>query len=106
MENPMSSPGSAPPVGATVTVPATVASVWSHATVIIAGFMAAIPAIIAILVQLKELPGLPTNVLAWVTTAITVLGGLATLWAKLHGAPTITPTMAAKAIASEPSKGN
>jgi hypothetical protein len=101
----MSSPGSAPPVGATVNVPVTVASVWSHATVIIAGFMAVTPAIIAVLVQLKELPGLPTNILAWIATAITVLGTLATIWAKVSGAPTITPSMAAKAIASQ-SKGN
>src|SRR6478752_2693168 len=62
-----------------VTPPATVAAevkvvkIWEHPMVIITAVLAAIPTLLVVLVQLKELPGLPTNVLGWITAAIGIL---------------------------------
>lgn len=97
----MSAPGVKPLSGTTIEIPVTVSNVFSHVTVWIAAFVAAIPAIIALLVQFQELPGLPTNILAWMASAVTILGTIATIYARLHGSPTITPTMAAKVINEE-----
>lgn len=82
------------PKVAAVTVP--VQNVWQHTTVIIATIMAMIPIVIAALVQIKELPGLPTNILAWIASAISVLTAVVVIWQKLNGLITITPTAAAK----------
>lgn len=63
----------APVPGKPILLPVKVESVWSHASIQIAGLMAALPLIIAFLVQMKEIPGLPTNVLAWIGVAIGAL---------------------------------
>lgn len=82
--------------------PVEVKSIWKHPLVIITGLAAAIPAILAALIQLHQIPGLPTNIMAWIGTAISVLTALVTLLRALGllGAPVISPTAAAKVIQS------
>lgn len=82
------------PKVAAVTVP--VQSVWQHTTVIISAIMAIVIALLASLVQLQDLPGLPTNVLGWIASAISVLTAIVVVYQKLNGIITITPTAAAK----------
>lgn len=83
--------------------PVQVASIWSHPMVWITSAIALIPIALAVLVQLQELPGLPTNILAWITTAVSVLTVVVTIARNLGllGAPVITPTAAAKLIQSD-----
>lgn len=95
------------PIEGTV-APVQVVAVWKHPMVIITAVIAAVPTILATLVQLHDIPGLPTNVLAWIgsaiaflTTVITVLRALGLL-----GAPVISPTAAAKVIQTTPTEGN
>lgn len=71
---------------------------YKHATIIVLALLAAIPSIIAVLVQFKELPGLPTNMEAWITSSIAILGTIYVIYQKLFGTPMITPTAAAKLI--------
>ena len=84
--------------------PVQVVSLWKHPMVIIMSCIAAIPAVIAGLVQLKALPGLPTNVTAWIGTAISVLTVILTILRNLGllGLPSVTPTAAAKLIQTTP----
>lgn len=84
--------------------PVEVQNVWKHTTVIVTSVVSAIPLIIAVLTQLKELPGLPTNVMAWIASAIAILTALFVLYQKLFGTPTVTPTAAAKLIQTNPSE--
>ena len=98
-------PDPKPEVG--TVAPVEVVNVWKHPLVIITTLAAAIPAILATLVQLHQIPGLPTHVMAWIgsaiaflTTALTVLRALGLL-----GAPVISPTAAAKVIQSDPNEG-
>ena len=86
--------------------PVGVVAIWKHPMVWIMAAIAAIPTTITILVQLQELPGLPTNVLGWIATAISVLSVLATILRNLGllGTPAITPTAAAKLIQTEAPK--
>jgi hypothetical protein len=81
--------------------PVEVQAVWKHVTVIATTIFAAIPFVIAALVQLHDIPGLPTNVMAWIGTAISVLTALFVLYQKLYGIPTVTPTAAAKLIQTD-----
>jgi hypothetical protein len=85
--------------------PVEVVSVWKHLTMIIGTVMAIASIILAALVQLNDIPGLPTNITAMIGSAITVLTVLVTLYQKLYGKPQITPTAAAKVIQST-SEGN
>lgn len=71
---------------------------YKHATIIVLTIVAAIPTIIGILVQFQQLPGLPTNVLAWIASSISILGAVYALYQKLFGTPMVTPTAAAKLI--------
>lgn len=75
---------------------------YKHATIIVLSLIASIPVIISILVQFQQLPGLPTNVLAWITSVISVLGAVYALYQKLFGTPMVTPTAASKLIQTEP----
>lgn len=80
--------------------PVQVVAIWKHPLVIIMGIIAAIPATLATLIQLHQIPGLPTNITAWIGTAISVLTALVTLLRALGllGSPVISPTAAAKVI--------
>lgn len=84
--------------------PVQVVNIWNHPMVLLAAVIAAIPTILAALVQLQELPGLPANVLAWIASAIAVLSLVATVLRNLGllGTPSITPTAAAKLIQTTP----
>lgn len=88
--SPKPSPGSVAPVE--------VQPWYKHATIIVLSLVAAIPAIIAVLVQFQQLPGLPTNILAWITSAVAILSAVYALYQKLFGTPLVTPTAAAKLI--------
>lgn len=88
------------PVAGTV-APVEVQPWYKHVTLIVLSVLAAIPSIIALLVQLHDVPGLPTNVLAWITSAIAILGAVYALYQKLFGTPMVTPTAAAKLIQTE-----
>lgn len=90
-----------PQTGTVVPVEAKVKAIWRHVTIIVAAIMAFLAAVLAILVQLKDLPFLPTNVATWITVAITVIGGLIQIYQKLYGTPAVTPTLAAKFPALE-----
>lgn len=71
---------------------------YKHVTLIVLALMAAIPTIIAMLVQLQQIPGLPTNIMAWIASAVTILGAVYAIYQKLFGIPLITPTAAARVI--------
>lgn len=88
--------------------PVQVTSIWKHPLVIITGIAAAIPAVLAALIQMHQIPGLPTNIMAWIGTTISVLTALVTLLRALGllGAPVISPTAAAKVIQTTPTEGN
>lgn len=88
--------------------PVQVVAIWKHPMVLITAAIAAVPTILAALIQLHEIPGLPTNIMAWIgsaiaflTTVITVLRALGLL-----GAPVVSPTAAAKLIQTAPTEGN
>lgn len=87
--------------------PVVVQAWYKHPLVIIATIGAAIPTLILVLVQLQDLPGLPTNVLAMITSAIGILTAVLTLLRQLGllGMPSITPTAAAKLIQTDPNEG-
>lgn len=80
--------------------PVTVVSIWQHTMVLITSAIAVIPIILAALVQLKELPGLPTNWAVWIGAAISVGTAVLTVLRNLGflGLPQTTPTAAAKLI--------
>lgn len=82
--------------------PVQVTPIWKHPLVIIATLAAIISAVLTALIQLHQIPGLPTNVTAWIGTAISVLTALVTLLRALGvlGAAVISPTAAAKVIQS------
>lgn len=94
----MTDTSSAPAPQPGTVVPVQVQNVWQHTTVVVTSLIAAIPVIIAILEQFKDLPGLPTNVLAWIASAVSILTAVFVLYQKLFGTPTVTPTAAAKLI--------
>ena len=77
---------------------------YKHATIVVTGLITAIPVIIACLIQLQQLPGLPTNVLAWCGTAVSVLTTVFVAYQKIFGTPMVTPTAAAKLIQTTPEK--
>lgn len=83
--------------------PVQVVSIWKHPTVLIAAGIAAVPTVLATLVQLQQLPGLPTNDLAWIASAVSILTVVATVLRALGllGAPVISPTAAAKLIQTD-----
>lgn len=91
---------SKPAVGSVA--PVEVVSVWKHPTVLVASAIAAVPTVLATLVQLHELPSLPTNIATWIGSAIAILTAVASVLRALGllGAPVITPTAAAKVIES------
>lgn len=88
--------------------PVQVVAIWQHPLVLITTAIAAVPTILATLIQLHQIPGLPTNVLAWMGSAIAVLTTVVTALRALGllGAPVITPTAAAKVIQTTPTEGN
>lgn len=88
--------------------PVQVVPIWKHPLVIIMAVIAALPTILAVLVQFKQIPGLPTNVTAWLASSITIVGGLLTILRALGllGAPVVTPTAAAKLIQTTPEGGS
>lgn len=96
--SPKPAPGSVAPVE--------VVSIWKHPMVIITTVIATIPVILAVLIQLQELPGLPTNVTAWIASSVAILTAIVTVMRGLGflGAPVISPTAAAKVIVTSPSE--
>lgn len=84
--------------------PVQVVSLWKHPMVIITAGIAAIPTLIAVLVQLQQLPHLPTNIAAWAASVISILTVVATIARNLGllGLPSVTPTAAAKLIQTTP----
>lgn len=83
--------------------PVEVVTLWKHPLVLLTTAIAAVPTILATLIQLKAMPqlaALPTNVTAWLSSAIAILTVAATILRALGllGAPVITPTAAAKVI--------
>lgn len=78
----------------------------THPLVIISTVAAVLSVLAATLVQLGQIPGLPTNVLAWVGTGGAILTALATVLRQIGalGTPSISPTAAAKLIQTEPPK--
>lgn len=83
--------------------PVTVAAIWKHPLVVITTVVAMIPVVLTALVQLRQLPGLPTNIMAWISTAIAVLTAVVTILRALGmlGAPVISPSAASKVIQTE-----
>lgn len=89
--------------------PGTVAPVevqpwYKHASIVITSIVAAIPLILAVLVQFQQLPGLPTNIEAWIGSAIAILTAVFVAYQKIFGTPMITPTAASKVIETNPNK--
>lgn len=86
--------------------PVEVVNWYRHPMILIASAIASVPAILATLIQLKALPGLPANVIAWMGTATAILTVIATILRALGllGTPVITPTAASKIIQSDPSE--
>lgn len=82
--------------------PVEVEPIWKHLTVILTAIIAGIPTIIAVLTQLQQLPGLPTNIMAWIASAVSILTFILVIYQKLFGKPQITPTAASKLIQTEP----
>lgn len=87
--------------------PVEVKSWWKHPMIIIASAIATVPTVLATLIQLKALPqlaSLPTNVTAWLSSAIAIFTVVATILRALGflGVPVITPTAASKLIQSDP----
>lgn len=97
----MSDEGQKKPQIGTV-APVEVEPVWKHLTVIVSTIIAVIPLVIAMLTQFQQLPGLPTNVMAWIAAAISLLTTVLVVYQKLFGKPQITPTAASKLIQTEP----
>lgn len=99
----MAEPTAPKPLEGTV-APVQVVSLWKHPLVLLTVIIGSIPAVLAILVQMQQLPGLPTNVLAWIGTAVAVLTAVATILRQLGilGSPSVTPTAAAKLIQTDP----
>lgn len=75
---------------------------WKHISIIIAGAAAAASTVLTVLIQLQELPGLPTNITAAIGTTIAILTAFITLYQKLYGKPMVTPTAATKLIETAP----
>lgn len=98
----MADPTPPKPLEGTV-APVAVVPLWKHPMVLIGVVIASLPAILAFLVQLHQLPGLPTNVMAWIASAITIISLVITILRNLGllGTPAITPTAAAKLIQTE-----
>jgi hypothetical protein len=86
--------------------PVEVQNIWKHASVIVTSAITAIPIVLAVLTQFKELPGLPTNIALWIGTAISVLTAVYIAYQKLFGTPVVTPTAAAKLIQTTTKEGN
>lgn len=86
--------------------PVEVQNVWKHASVIVTSAITAIPIVLAVLTQLKEIPGMPTNVALWIGSAISVLTAVFIAYQKLFGTPVVTPTAAAKLIQTTIKEGN
>jgi len=84
--------------------PVEVVSIWKHPMVLITSIIAALPLILAALVQLQQIPGLPTNWMAWIASGISAITALITILRALGllGSPVITPTAARKLIQSDP----
>lgn len=82
--------------------PVQVTAIYKHPLVIITAVIAAIPTILAMLIQFQQIPGLPTNITAWIATTIAILTSLITILRALGllGAPVISPTAASKVIQS------
>lgn len=83
--------------------PVQVVNIWKHPLVLLMAAIASVPLVLATLVQLHQIPGLPTNVATWIdsgiailTVVVTVLRGLGLL-----GQPVISPTAAAKLIQTD-----
>lgn len=83
--------------------PVEVRSAWKHPLIILSSIAAAIPLILAALIQLQEIPGLPTNVMAWIASGITILTLISTVLRQLGflGKPSVSPTAAAKLIQTD-----
>lgn len=84
--------------------PVQVVSIWKHPLVLITTAIAIVPVVLTVLIQIQELPGLPTNVLGWIASSVAVLTAVATVLRALGllGAPVISPTAAAKVIVTNP----
>lgn len=86
--------------------PVEVAAWYKHLLVLITGLAAAVPVILSTLIELKQLPNLPTNITSWFETAIAILTAILTILRALGllGTQVITPTAAAKIIQSDPNQ--
>lgn len=86
--------------------PVQVVNIWNHTMVLITSAIAIIPIVLATLVQLKDLPGLPTNISVWIGAAISILTAVLTVMRNLGmlGVPQTTPTAAAKLIQTDAPK--
>lgn len=86
--------------------PVEVKAWWKHPLVLITSFAATVPLILSTLIELKQLPNLPTNLTSWLGTAIAILTAVLTILRALGllGAPVITPTAASKLIQSDPNQ--
>lgn len=83
--------------------PVQVVPTWKHPLVLITGIIALLPVILAMLVQFQQIPGLPTNVMAWLASATSVVTLVITIFRALGllGAPVVSPTAASKLIQSD-----
>ncbi len=86
--------------------PVEVKAWWKHPLVILTSLIASVPLILSTLIELKQLPNLPTNVMGWLSSSIAVLTAILTFLRALGllGTPVITPTAASKIIQSDPSE--
>ena len=84
--------------------PVEVANWYKHPLVLITSLAASIPLVLGALIQLQQIPGLPTNVMAWIAGGISTLTAILTILRALGllGSPVITPTAASKLIQIDP----
>ena len=83
--------------------PVQVVVLWRHPLVLITAAITSLPLILATLVQLQALPGLPTNVTAGLASAVSAVTLLVTICRALGllGAPVVSPTAAARLIQTD-----
>lgn len=86
--------------------PVEVSPWYKHTMVLLTSAIATVPLILSTLIELKALPNLPTNLTAWMGSAIAILTAILTILRALGllGTPVITPTAAAKLIQSDPTE--
>lgn len=77
-----------------------------HPLVIITSIAAGASVLAATCIQLGAIPGLPTNIVAWLGTGAAILTAIATILRQIGalGTPSVSPTAAAKLIQTEAPK--